>query len=115
MDLHTTHFGSDLSADERSYIRRELDMVFSTLPTVAEGLRLKVWVTGPSKGFPKVPPAAKSLVERGLATVDESQHPPRLLFTNAGIEALRTMMANPKLADPLKFAHIRRELSIDPE
>jgi hypothetical protein len=27
---------------------------------------------------------------------------------------LREMMANPKLADPVKFAHIRRELGIDP-
>ena len=115
MDLYTTHFGSELSAAERSYIRRELDMVFSTFPTVAEGLRLKVWVTGPSKGLPKVPPAAKSLVERALAIVDKSQHPPRLFFTSAGIKVLRTMMANPKLADPLKFAHIRRELGINPD
>jgi len=26
---------------ERDYIRRELDMVFSTLPTVAEGFQLR--------------------------------------------------------------------------
>ncbi len=29
------------SASERDYIRRELDMFFSTLPTVAEGFQLK--------------------------------------------------------------------------
>jgi hypothetical protein len=32
---------------ERDYIRRELDMYFSTLPTVAEGFQLKGWRGGP--------------------------------------------------------------------
>jgi hypothetical protein len=32
---------SMFSAGERNYIRRELDMFFSTLPTVAEGFPLK--------------------------------------------------------------------------
>ncbi len=113
MDLHPTPFGIELSAEERSYIRRELDMVFSSLPTVAEGLQLKIWVTGPNKGQPKMAPPAKSLVERALAIVDESRHPPRLFFTKAGIAALRAMMANPRFADPAKFAHVRRELGID--
>ena len=31
---------------ERDYIRGELDMFFSTLPTVAEGFQLKVWRGG---------------------------------------------------------------------
>jgi hypothetical protein len=31
---------------ERDYIRRELDMFFSTLPTVAEGFQLKTWRGG---------------------------------------------------------------------
>jgi hypothetical protein len=37
-----------------------------------------------------------------------------LFFTDAGIEALRAMMRDGRLADPEKFAHIRRELGIDP-
>jgi len=32
---------TDFTAPERDYIRRELDMFFSTLPTVAEGFHLK--------------------------------------------------------------------------
>ena len=39
---------------------------------------------------------------------------PMLFFTDAGLESLRTMMADGRLADPKKFAHIRRELGIDP-
>jgi hypothetical protein len=35
------------SSGERNYIRRELDMLFSTLPTVAEGFPLKTWRGGP--------------------------------------------------------------------
>jgi hypothetical protein len=60
------------------------------------------------------PAAAKSLTSRALATIDETKHPLRLVFTAAGLEVLREMMANPKLADPVKFARIRRELGIDP-
>jgi len=39
-----------LTAGERDYIRRELDMVFSTLPTVAEGFQLRTWRGGPQAG-----------------------------------------------------------------
>jgi hypothetical protein len=39
---------------------------------------------------------------------------PRLVFTEAGIAALRAMMSDRRLADPKKFAHVRQELGIDP-
>ena len=102
-----------LSAEERKYIRRELDMVFTTLPTVAEGILLKVWASSAKRGQPKLPPQAQSLVDKALARVDSSGHPPRLVFTPEGVEALRKMMSDPRLADPAQFAHIRRELGID--
>ena len=38
---------------------------------------------------------------------------PRLFFTAIGLEELRTMMADPRLANPEKFAHIRQELGFD--
>jgi hypothetical protein len=38
---------------------------------------------------------------------------PRLLFTEAGIVTLRPMIADGRLADPVKFAHVRQELGID--
>jgi hypothetical protein len=98
---------------ERDYIRRELDMFFSTLPTVAEGFQLKVWRGGPQAGQPKLPPAAKSLLERGLMRLDATSRMPGLFFTDLGLAALRVMMADPRLANPEKFAHVRQELGID--
>ena len=36
--------------DERAYIRRELDLFFSTLPRVADGFYLRTWRGGPQAG-----------------------------------------------------------------
>jgi len=93
---------------ERDYIRRELDMFFSTLPTVAEGFQLKTWRGGPQAGTPKLSPVARGLLERGLMRLDTSQRLPRLFFTEAGLVELRTMMMDRRLADPKKFAHVRQ-------
>jgi hypothetical protein len=98
---------------ERDYIRRELDMFFSTLPTVAEGFPLKTWRGGPQAGQPKFPPAARSLLERGLMRLDITSRLPRLFFTEPGLKALRVMMADRRLANPEKFAHVRQELGLD--
>jgi hypothetical protein len=102
------------TAGERDYIRRELDMVFSTLPTVAEGFQLRTWRGGPQAGQPKIPPVAKGLMERGLMRLDTSGRLPRLFFTDAGLAELRAMMVDRRFADPKKFAHVRQELGIDP-
>jgi hypothetical protein len=102
------------TSGERDYIRRELDMVFSTLPSVAEGFQLKTWRGGPEAGKPKLSPTAKGLLARGLMRLDTGGRFPRLFFTAAGLTALRAMMADPRIADPKKFAHVRQELGIDP-
>ena len=102
------------TAGERDYIRRELDMVFSTLPTVAEGFQLRTWRGGPQAGQPKIPPVAKGLLDRGLMQLDTSGRLPRLFFTEAGLAELRTMMTDRRFANPKKFAHVRQELGIDP-
>ena len=88
-----------LSPGERAYIRRELDMFFSTLPMVAEGFQLKLWRSGPEAGKPKLSPAARSLVDRGLMRLDTGQHLPRLFFTEAGLVELRAMVADRRLTD----------------
>jgi hypothetical protein len=105
---------SGFTAGERDYIRRELDMFFSTLPTVAEGFQLKTWRGGPEAGNPKLSPVVKGLLERGLMRLDTSHRLPRLFFTEAGLAELRRMMADRRFADPKKFGHIRQELGIDP-
>src|SRR5271157_5194927 len=99
---------------ERGYIRRELDVVFSTLPSVAEGCILKTWRGGRDAGKPKLSPTAKGLIARGLMRLDNGGHFPRLFFTESGLTALRAMMTDPRIADPKKFAHVRQELGIDP-
>ena len=101
------------SAGERDYIRRELNMFFSTLPTVADGFQLKLWRGGPEAGKPKVPPIARGLLDRGLMRLDTSERLPRLFFTEAGLVELRAMIADRRLADPKRFAHVRQELGID--
>ena len=102
------------SPGERDYIRRGLDMFFSTLPTVAEGFQLKLWRGGPQAGEPKIPPVARGLLDRGLMRLDTTQHLPRLFFTEAGLAELRAMVADRRFADPKRFAHVRQELGIDP-
>ena len=109
-----TASGADFTASERVYIRSELDMIFSTLPTVADGFQLKTWRGGPDRGKPKISPVAKGLLERGLMRLDTSDRLPRLVFTETGIAALRAMMNDRRFADPKKFAHVRQELGIDP-
>lgn len=99
---------------ERDYIRRELDMFFSTFPTVADGFQLKTWRGGPQAGKPKIPPTAKGLIDRGLMRLDTGQRLPHLFFTEAGLIELRAMMMDRRFADPTKFAHVRQELGIDP-
>ncbi len=102
------------SPGEREDIRRELDMFFSTLPTVAEGFQLKTWLGGPQAGRPKLSPVAKGLVEGGLMQLDTSERLPRLFSTEPGLVELRAMVADRCLADQKRFAHVRQELGIDP-
>jgi len=106
---------TEFTPSERAYIRSELDIFFSSLPTVAEGFQLKTWRGGPDRGKPKISPAARGLLDRGLMRLDDSERFPRLVFTVIGMAALRVMMSDRRLADPMKFAHIRQELGIDPE
>jgi len=102
------------TSGERDYIRRELDRFFSTLPSVADGCQIRTWRGGAQAGQPKVPLAAKGLLERGLMRLEPTPWPPRLFFTDAGLAALRAMMADRRFADPKTFAHVRQELGIDP-
>jgi hypothetical protein len=114
MSLSENTVAADFTPGERAYIRSQLDRFFSTLPTVAEGFQLKVWRGGPQAKQPKLPPAAKTLIERGLMRLDTSSRFPRVFFTEAGLTALRVMMADARLANPVKFAHVRQELGLEP-
>src|SRR3954469_957808 len=54
------------TAPERDLIRRSLCMQFSQYPSAAEGILLRTWRGGPCAGEPKLPPAMRTMVERGL-------------------------------------------------
>ena len=114
MSKAETTDSTTLTPGERDYIRQELDRFFSTLPSVADGFQLRTWRGGPQAGQPKVPVKAKGLLERGLMQLEPTPSPPRLFFTEAGLAALRAMMANTRFANPKTFAHVRQELGIDP-
>jgi len=114
MSTQKTTAADAFTPGERDYIRRELDRFFSTLPSVADGFQIRTWRGGAQAGQPKVPLAAKGLLERALMRLEPAPWPPRLFFTDAGLAALRIMMADRRFADPKTFAHVRQELGIDP-
>src|ERR1700760_1696895 len=79
---------------ERDYIRRELDQFFSTLPTVADGFLLKTWLSGSQAGQPKLPLPGRGADRARTDAGRTTQRWPRLLFTETGLMALRTMMTD---------------------
>jgi hypothetical protein len=47
-----------------------------------------------------------------------TQHGPRwpvAFFTEAGLRELRALVSDSRAMDPVRFAHLRRELGVDPE
>ena len=98
---------------EREYIRRELDMFFGTLPSVAEGFQLRTWRGGPLAGQPKVPPPVRTMVERGLVEIRIGTRVPKVHFSEAGLAALRLLALDRRYMDPQKFAHVRAELGLE--
>ncbi len=104
---------SPFTAQEREFIRCEMGMRFSQYPSVADGLFLRSWRGGEHKGEPKLPPAVRTMLERGLVEIQPGPIGYRALFTEAGLAALRVLLADRRAMDPARFAHLRRELGID--
>jgi hypothetical protein len=104
------------SLAEREFIRREFGQRFGSFPTLAEGIFLRRWRTGPQAGQAKIPKAMVGLIERELVVL--SSEPPSILgtrahFTPAGLDALRELLQDRRAMDPERFAHLRRELGFD--
>src|SRR3984957_15650973 len=83
MTGRTTPAPCPFTPREREYIRRELDMFFGTLPSVAEGFHLRTWRGGPLAGQPKVPPSVRTMVERGLVEIRIGTRVPKVHFSEA--------------------------------
>jgi hypothetical protein len=101
------------TAPERDFIRRELCQHFSSYPTVAEGFLLRTWRGGPQAGQPKLPSAVRSMQARGLVEIQlHQQRWARAFFTEAGLAALHQLAMDRRALDPVRYAHVRRELGL---
>jgi hypothetical protein len=100
------------TSQERELIRREFSQHFGSFPLLAEGIFLRTWRGGPQAGEPKLTPALRTMLERGLVEVRRDGRLVRAYFTIAGIEALRVLASDRRQLDPVRFAHIRRELGL---
>jgi hypothetical protein len=99
---------------EREFIRRAFGQHFGSFPRIAEGVFLRTWRSGPQLGEPKLPPAVKTMLERGLVEVRPDGRLFRAHFTVAGVDPLRQLAANRRYLDRVQYAHIRRELGLEP-
>jgi hypothetical protein len=104
---------SPFSAAGRELIRREFGRSFGSYASLAEGILVHTWRTGPNKGQPKPTQAVRTMLERGLVEIRPDRLWARAHFTEAGLAALRILAANPRLLPPEQFQHLRQELGMD--
>src|ERR687894_2582707 len=72
------------TAEERELIRREMGVRFGQPPSVADGLFLRAWRGGRRRCEPRLPPAVRSMLGRGLVEVRPGPVGYRAVFTEAG-------------------------------
>ena len=69
MATRTNQTPCPFTPKEREYIRRELDIFFGTLPSLADGFQLRTWRGGPHARQPKIPPPLRTMLDRGLMVI----------------------------------------------
>src|SRR3982074_2222492 len=94
-------------ASERDLIRRAMGLHFSQYPSLADGIFLRTWRGGPQKNQPKVPAAVRTMMDRGLVEIRQTERGPRAFFTEAGLEELRRLVLDGRYMDPTRFPHLR--------
>ena len=104
---------SSFTPRERDLIRREFCRHFGQDPSVADGILLRTWHSGPHRGEPKVPPVVQGLLDRGLVEIGRGRFGSRAFFTEAGITKLRALLQDRRAMDPERFGHLCRELGLD--
>ena len=76
---------SSFTPRERELIRREFFCRrFGQDPSLADGIFLRTWRSGPHRGQPKIPPAVQGLLDRGLVEVGRGRYGSRAVFTEPG-------------------------------
>ena len=103
---------AEFTTKERELIRREFMERFGGHRTLAEGLLIRRWATGPNKGRPKFPAAVQTMLDRDLLSfADDGKLWPVVHFTDAGWRALRGLAADKRALAPEAFAHLIDELA----
>ena len=103
---------SSFTPRERELIRREFCRRFGQDPSVADGIFLRTWHSGPPKGEPKIPLAVQGLLARGLVEVGPGRYGPRVLFTEAGLAEFRYRLPPPRLAGGISGLISRHSASV---
>ena len=104
---------ASFTARERDLIRREFCRHFGQDPLIADGLFIRTWRTGEREGQPKIPPAAQSMLDRGLVEIRPARLGCTGFFTAAGLQELRVLLQDRRAMDPERFGHLRCELGLD--
>jgi hypothetical protein len=101
-----------LTREEVAYLRTELLPRFGVAPSLADGILLRSWKSGPLGGTPRLPPAIKSLAERGLVDIRQSSlgQPFRAFWTPSGLEALGEALRDRRSFNSDRYAHVSQEL-----
>jgi hypothetical protein len=113
MKEQTNPLSDSFDAREREFIRREFGVHFSQPSYLADGILLRTWRSGPERNKPKLPAAVRSMLDRGLVEVRPGPRGVRGFFTEAGLAAVRQLVADRRLMNPQDFAHLRLELGLD--
>jgi hypothetical protein len=95
---------------ERDLIRMTFMVRFGQAVPLREGIWLRTWSSGPSKGQPKLTKTVQGMLDRGLVRVGQGRLGPAALFTEDGMAALRAMAADRRQLDPEAFGHLIAEL-----
>ncbi|GAB0113328.1 hypothetical protein [Acidisoma sp. C75] len=100
------------SPAERSFLRHELAAAAGKRPSLAEGIHLARWTSGPRRGEPKIAPVLAGLIERGLMDLPAEDLGTRARFTETGLAALATLVEDGRYLDAERFGYLRAELGL---
>ena len=97
---------------ERAWLRQELGVHFGAPSHIADGIFVRSWKSGPEKGKPKLPPAAQSMLARGLIEIRPARIGYAAFLTDSGLAALRLLVLDARAMDPARFGHLREQLGL---
>ena len=103
---------AEFTIKERELIRLEFMERMGGHRSLAEGILIRRWATGPNKGRPKFPAAVQTMLDRGFVSfTDDGKRWPAVHFTDAGWRALRRLAADKRALAPAAFAHLIEDLA----